>query len=73
MTNETISKTTTVTAPEMVCGGCANSIKKAFGAIAGVASVEVDTATKKVTVNHDSQVSREQIVDVLDRAGYSAE
>ena len=67
--NET--KTTTVTAPEIVCGGCASSIKKALGNVAGVSEVEVDVATKKVTVNHDENVSREKIVDALDGAGYS--
>lgn len=67
--NET--KTTTVTAPEIVCGGCASSIKKALANVAGVSEVDVDVATKKVTVNHDENVSREKIVDALDRAGYS--
>lgn len=67
--NET--KTTTVTAPEIVCGGCAGSIKKALGAVSGISEVEVDVATKKVTVNHDENVSHETIVETLDRAGYS--
>ena len=66
-------KTTTVTAPEIVCGGCANSIKKAFGNVEGVSAVEVDVPGKKVTVNHSERVSRDEIVEVLDRAGYSAE
>lgn len=71
-TNETTNKiTTTVTAPEIVCGGCANSIKKALGTVAGVSEVEVDVASKKVTVNHGESVSRETIVDALERAGYS--
>ena len=65
--NET--KTTIVTAPEIVCGGCAGSIKKALGAVSGVSEVEVDVATKKVTVNHNENVSHETIVETLDRAG----
>lgn len=69
MTND--NQTTTVTAPEIVCGGCASSIKKALGNVEGVAEVDVDVATKKVTVNHSETVSREKIVDALDRAGYS--
>ena len=71
-TNETSDKTTVVTAPEIVCGGCASSIKKSLGSVTGVADVEVDVATKKVTVKHNEGVSRETIVDALDRAGYSA-
>jgi copper chaperone len=60
-----------VTAPDIVCGGCASSIKKALGAVSGVSNVDVDVATKKVTVNHSETVSRERIVDALDRVGYS--
>lgn len=69
-TNET--KTTTVTAPEIVCGGCAGSIKKALDSVEGISGVDVDVATKKVSVKHDETVSREQIAEALDRAGYSA-
>lgn len=64
-------KTTTVTAPEIVCGGCASSIKKALGNVPGVSEVEVDVATKKVTVKHEENVSQANIVDALDSAGYS--
>lgn len=64
-------KTTIVTAPEIVCGGCASSIKKALGNVVGVSEVDVDIATKTVTVKHAGNVSRENIADALDRAGYS--
>ena len=77
--NETMSGTqkndnslTTVTAPEIVCGGCAGSIKKALGSLEGVCEVEVDVPTKQVKVEHSKAVSREEIVNALDRAGYSA-
>ena len=68
-TNNT--QTTTVTAPEIVCGGCASSIKKALGNVEGISEVDVDVATKKVTVKHGETVSRGKIADALDRAGYS--
>ena len=68
----TNNQTTTVTAPEIVCGGCAGSIKKALGSLEGVGEVEVDVPTKKVKVEHSEAVSREEIVNALDRAGYSA-
>ena len=72
--NETTNNqtTTTVTAPEIVCGGCASSIKKALGNLEGVGEVEVDVPTKHVKVEHSETVSRDEIVDALDRAGYSA-
>ena len=71
--NKTTNKITSVTAPEIVCGGCATSIKKALGNVAGVAEVEVDVTSKKVTVQHDESVTRDAIADALDRAGFSAE
>ncbi len=71
-TNTTNDKqTTTLTAPEIVCGGCASSIKKALGNVEGISEVDFDVATKKVTVKHGETVSREKIADALDRAGYS--
>lgn len=69
--NKTANKTMIVTAPEIVCGGCASSIKKALGNLAGVSEVDVDVGTKKVTVKHGENVKREVIIDALDRAGYS--
>lgn len=66
------SNVTTVTAPEIVCGGCASSITKAFADVEGVSAVEVDVPTKRVTVRHDQETSREKIVELLDRDGFSA-
>lgn len=68
--NNTTNQITTVTAPEIVCGGCAASIKKALGNIAGISAVEVDVDSKKVTVDHGADVSRQAIIDALDRAGF---
>lgn len=70
--NETTNQITTLTAPEIVCGGCATSIKKALGNVKGISGVEVDVESKKVIVNHNVNVSREAIVNELDRAGYEA-
>lgn len=64
---------TTVTAPEIVCGGCANAIKNAFERVDGVSRVEVDVGSKRVSVEHASSVTREDIVRVLDDAGFAAE
>ena len=61
---------TTVTAPDIVCGGCANAIKNAFGRVDGVSSVDVDVATKQVSVEHASSVTLGDIVKVLDDAGF---
>ena len=68
MNNDT--NTTTVTAPDITCGGCANAIKNAFGRMEGVGQVDVDVATKQVTVQHGDNIDRGKIVDVLDKAGF---
>lgn len=65
-------ETTTVTAPEIVCGGCANAIKNALGRVEGVTNVEVDVPTKQVSVEHESTVTRDDIVKLLDDAGFAA-
>ena len=70
MNNET--NTTTVTAPDITCGGCANAIKNAFGRVEGVEQVDVDVATKQVTVRHGGGIDKGKIVDVLDKAGFAA-
>ena len=71
MNNET--NTTTVTAPDITCDGCANAIKNAFGRVDGVDEVQVDVATKQVTVRHEPSIDRDGIVDVLDQAGFPVE
>ena len=63
---------TTVTAPDIVCGGCANAIKNAFGRVDGVSKVDVDVATKRVSVDHESSIMRDDIIRVLEDAGFPA-
>ena len=70
--NTQSNEKTTLTAPDIVCGGCANAIKNAFGRVPGVTGVEVDVATKQVTVGHDADVTREQVAQVLEKAGFPA-
>ncbi len=62
--------TTTLSAPDIECGGCANAINKALGGLAGVSKVEVDIEAKRVTISHEAVVSRETITAALDRAGF---
>ena len=68
----TQSDKTTLTAPDIVCGGCANAIKNAFGRVQGVSEVEVDVATKQVTVGHEAELTRDQLAKVLEDAGFPA-
>lgn len=65
-------ETTTFTAPDITCQGCANSIKRALGTVEGVAEVKVDIGTKAVEVTHEAAVTREALAQKLDRAGFPA-
>ncbi len=64
-------ETLTLTAPDISCDHCKNTIEKAVGAMPGVSSVAVAVEPKQVTVQYDpAQVSRDQIVETLDEEGY---
>lgn len=63
---------TIVSAPSIVCEGCASAIKTALGKLKGVAQIEVDTIQKTVTVKHDERVERRGIIAALDDAGFPA-
>lgn len=60
--------------PDIVCGGCAASIKNALGKIEGVGQIAVDVENKIVAVEHDEQkISRDKIAEKLDDIGFSIE
>lgn len=56
--------------PDVSCDHCVTAIKGELGKIDGVDNVDVDIASKIVTVRHNGQVSDEQLVSGLDEAGY---
>ena len=60
----------TLHAPDIQCDGCANSIKRALGRIAGIESVEVDVPAKNVTVKYEAPADLAGIESALDRAGF---
>jgi copper chaperone CopZ len=66
------NKEITVSAPSIVCGGCASAIRQALGRVEGVSQVDVDTTAKTVKVKHTGEVQREEIITALDRAGFPA-
>lgn len=64
---------TVLHAPDIMCGGCVASIQKAFADVDGIGGVDVDIASKQVTVTHDdSLVTVDHIVIRLDHAGFTA-
>jgi copper chaperone len=55
----------------MSCSHCENSVKKAVGALAGVDSVRVDLAGKKVYVEYDpAKVSIDAVAEAIEDQGY---
>lgn len=66
--------TTTYKAPTIHCDGCAASITRSLARISGVRTVEVDVATKQVTVEFDErQTSDLAIQERLELVGFPAE
>lgn len=56
--------------PDVSCDHCVAAIKGELEKIDGVKTVDVDIASKFVTVHHDGSVADDQLVAGLDEAGY---
>jgi copper ion binding protein len=65
-------KTSTFIATGMTCQHCVASVTKEVSELAQVTDVSVDLSSGKVTVTSHEDVSAEQIIAAIDRAGYSA-
>lgn len=55
--------------PQMSCGHCARAVTEAVQEVDPQAKVDVDLATKKVSV--ESQAERQKLADALAEAGYA--
>ena len=62
--------TTILTVPEISCQHCVNAITKEVSRLQGVRNVQVDLATKRVSVDASEQVSPAQLVEAINEAGY---
>ena len=62
--------TTTLQAPDIVCEGCATSIKTVLRRLNGVSQVGVNVSSQTVTVEHDTSLSRDDLAKTLLQAGY---
>ncbi|GAC1540582.1 MAG: heavy metal-associated domain-containing protein [Herpetosiphon sp.] len=56
--------------PSVSCQHCVNSISKSVGDVPGVKHVNVDLATKQVTVATESPVPTETLLAAINEAGY---
>jgi len=66
-----MAKETILKVPDIVCGGCADSIKNALGKMDGIEEIKVNVEEKTVTVEHGEQISRENLEAALDDIGFS--
>jgi len=58
-------------APEMHCGACEASVRKALDRLEGILGVEVDLASKEVRVQFDeSRTSGETVRASIESAGF---
>ena len=65
-------ETKTLSIPNISCGHCVMSIKKELSEIEGVAKVEGDPASKRVTLEWDAPATLEKIKDTLKEINYPA-
>lgn len=64
-------QTVTLTAPDISCAHCQQTIERELGALPGVQSVAVDVPSKRVDITYNpEQTSETQVVARLDEAGY---
>ncbi|WP_319586156.1 heavy-metal-associated domain-containing protein [uncultured Desulfobulbus sp.] len=64
-------KTIKYNAPEIMCEGCAKTIKRALSVSTAISSVDVDIPGKIVTVVYDeSGIKPDEIKELIEGAGY---
>lgn len=61
---------TSLKAPDIGCDHCANKIKKELAKLKGITNVQVDVATKMVTLEYDSPQTLAQVKTQLAEIGY---
>ena len=69
--SQTATEQVTLTAPDISCGHCVNTVQTSLGNLAGVQRVSASAETKQVEVTFDpATVSLPQIEALLDEEGY---
>lgn len=57
--------------PGMTCGGCANAVRKALGAVGGVEGIEIDVPGKEVRLSGSADPAA--VRKALSAAGFEPE
>ena len=66
-----MTETVTYTVPGISCGHCERAVSEELSRVAGVESVDVDLASKRVTVA-GSELDDARLRAAIDEAGYEA-
>ena len=66
-----MTETVTYTVPGISCGHCERAVSEELSRVAGVESVDVDLASKRVTVA-GSELDDARLWAAIDEAGYEA-
>ena len=68
---ETVSQEHILGVGGMTCNGCANNVKNALSAVAGVSDVSIDLEGAKATINSDSEIDKQILETAVTGAGYT--
>jgi copper chaperone len=70
MSTSTAPSLATYTVTGMTCGHCVSSVTEEVGKLPGVATVEVDLASGRVTVASEAPLERAAVAEAVTEAGY---
>lgn len=65
--------TTELRVPDATCGHCKATIETAVAGLRDVTRAELDLATQRLTVEHDSSVGIDELSGAIKAAGYTPE
>lgn len=72
MTSATPTTRTTLRAEGFTCPSCVTKIEKRVGALPGVTAAKVHFASSRIEVEHGAEVTPDQLVAEVAKAGYTA-
>jgi copper chaperone len=65
--------TTELRVPDASCGHCKSTIEAAVSALDDITRVELDLATRRLTVEHGNSVGVDDLSSAIQTAGYTPE
>jgi len=70
---DTSSRATRFTVPGMRCAGCIAKIERELPKVAGVQAARVNFSSKRVTIEHDTELAEEALFEALNGLGFEAQ